>query len=436
MNGTILLKNGVLVTLEPLKLEKRDLLVEEGRIVARDRDIRPPAGCEVIDCRGRYVFPGFVNAQSHLFLSQTLGLSLTGTEPAESRRRLAEALGSETIVTAAFSGALDAVSLGTTTLIDSHSSPNQVTGALDLVRDTVLTVGLRLVSSYEIDGAADSEERETALRETRRFVLDSRSDKMAGLFGLENPIDVEDAFLETLAAEIRATSSGLQLRIDHSPAELEAGRARHGASTVERLAKFGLLGPRTILAHGTCTPEADLALAREAQTWLVHCPSSDALAGRPAAGFESFGDFSALGTAGCRSNVFAEARAAFLQARARGAEVTPNDVIKMIVGAQQLASDLLGIELGSTNRDAGADFVVMNYHPRTPLTPESLSEHLLFGMGPEHIEQVLIDGAVVYRSGTFPEVDTRRLAPLMRRGAEQLWSALAPADETSEAPSA
>ncbi|MCB9833219.1 MAG: amidohydrolase family protein [Planctomycetes bacterium] len=436
MNGTILLKNGVLVTLEPLKLEKRDLLIEEGRVAARDRDIRPPADCEVIDCRGRYVFPGFVNAQSHLFLSQTLGLSLGESEDAlGARRRLSAALGAETIVTAAFSGALDAVSLGTTTLIDSLSAPAQVSGALDLIRDTVLTVGLRLVSSYEIDAAGPASERDQALREARRFVAESRSDKTGGLFGLEDLVEADDAFLEAFAAEVKASGRGLQVRIDRDAAELARSRERHGASSVERLARFGLLGSRCILVHAGATPEDDLARAREAQAWLVHCPVADALAGRPTAAFESFGDFAALGTGGCRSNVFAEARAAFLQARARGARVGPVDVIRMIVGAQQLASDLLGIELGSTNRDAGADFVVMNYHPRTPLTPESLPEHLLFGMGPEHIEQVLVDGSVIYRSGSFPDVDTRRLAPLMRRGAEQLWSALAPEATTTEAPS-
>ena len=48
-------------------------------------------------------------------------------------------------------------------------------------------------------------------------------------------------------------------------------------------------------------------------------------------------------------------------------------------------------------------------------------------MGPANIEAVMIDGEIVYRGGKFVDIDTRRLAPLMRRGAEELWAAMTPA---------
>jgi dihydropyrimidinase len=45
-----------------------DILCEGERIVALGRDLPVPAGCEVIDAEGKYVFPGFIDPHTHIYL--------------------------------------------------------------------------------------------------------------------------------------------------------------------------------------------------------------------------------------------------------------------------------------------------------------------------------------------------------------------------------
>jgi cytosine/adenosine deaminase-related metal-dependent hydrolase len=426
VSKTTLLRNGVLISLEPLKLEKLDLLIVDGRVAAKDQRIEAPADCEVVDCRGRYIMPGFVDAHSHLYRSQTLGLPdvavLDGeTEPAPT---IEDVLTPETIVTSAFAGAMDALSLGTTTLIDLHQSSNQIHGSLGLVRDTVLTVGPRLVSGFEIDASRSVASFDAALRENERFCADNRTERARGTIGLGALSSTSDEQLARVSAIAQELACGVQISCDENDEARDLSLRQFGKNGINRLDEFGLLTPKTIINYRGEITATDAEMLRSRQAWVIHSPSADALSGNPAQRFEDFGYFAALGSGGCRSNVFAESRAAFLQGRARAAEINPLDVIRMIVGGQQLGSELLGLELGSTNRDAGADFIILNYHARTPLTPETLPAHLIFGMGPEHITSVMIDGDLVYRAGNFPDIDMRRLSPLMRKGAEDLWQSL------------
>ncbi len=62
----ILLKQGHLV--DPLAGEDgvRDILVEDGKIAAVDTQIAPLEDAEVVDCTGKYVFPGFIDMHVHL----------------------------------------------------------------------------------------------------------------------------------------------------------------------------------------------------------------------------------------------------------------------------------------------------------------------------------------------------------------------------------
>ncbi|MEZ6195062.1 MAG: amidohydrolase family protein [Planctomycetota bacterium] len=418
MKRKILLKNGNVVGLEPLKIEVVDLLVQEGRVVERRQGIRADAETEILDCRGRFILPGFVDAHAELHLSQSLGLppgSLGEVEgdPLQRDRRIRAAVEGahtpETLVTAAFAGALEAVRNGTTAVIDLHHAPGASADSLALVRDVLLTVGLRAVVSFRSEPGDDGLEGNAA------FAQENRSDTIAGLVSLtaERVLDAES--LRTAAA--RVAEDGARLLV-----ALESADSTNRA--VSALEAAGLLGPQTLVTRAVGLDEAAREKLVATGTWLIHCPSVDAREGLPQLELPSLGEMVSLGSGSSRSDVLGEARLAFYRARGQGLRVSAEDVLRLVVGGQQLASELLQVELGSTRRDAGADFTIFKYHPRTPIRTDNLADHILFGLGVQHVETVMIDGALVYRDGRFPDVDTRHLAPLMRRGARQLWEAL------------
>ena len=95
---------------------------------------------------------GFVCAHHHLY--STLARRVPG--PVSAPRDFAEilrsvwwrldtALDAEMIRWSAMLGAVEALSAGTTTLIDHHESPNCIEGSLDVIADACAEVGVRVV---------------------------------------------------------------------------------------------------------------------------------------------------------------------------------------------------------------------------------------------------------------------------------------------------
>ena len=58
-NGNVVLKNSV---------EKKDILIENGKIKEIGQDLSISEGVEVLDATGKEVYPGFVEAHSHIGL--------------------------------------------------------------------------------------------------------------------------------------------------------------------------------------------------------------------------------------------------------------------------------------------------------------------------------------------------------------------------------
>ena len=62
----LLIKNGEIVTGSERYFA--DVFCEGETIARIDRNIDPPAGAEVIDAKGKYVFPGFIDPHTHIYL--------------------------------------------------------------------------------------------------------------------------------------------------------------------------------------------------------------------------------------------------------------------------------------------------------------------------------------------------------------------------------
>lgn len=66
----LLIQNGMLYTMEEDTPFRGDLLIEGGRIAQIARKIPVPAGAKVIDAKGLRVYPGFIDAHSHIGIAQ------------------------------------------------------------------------------------------------------------------------------------------------------------------------------------------------------------------------------------------------------------------------------------------------------------------------------------------------------------------------------
>jgi cytosine/adenosine deaminase-related metal-dependent hydrolase len=129
----------------------------------------------------------------------------------------------------------------------------------------------------------------------------------------------------------------------------------------------------------------------------------------------------ALGTDGLDQDMLAEARAAFLGMRNAGRDDAVGATLAMLIGGQRLASAFFGTSLDTLGRDTPADLVVLDYRPPTPLTPDNLAGHVLFGLDRSHVRSTMVAGRFVLRDRRLTTVDEVAVFVGARRAAEALW---------------
>ncbi len=67
--GSVLIRNGTVLTVTKGTLENTDVLIKDGKIIQIAKNIAAPTGTKVIDATGMYVMPGIIDAHSHAGLS-------------------------------------------------------------------------------------------------------------------------------------------------------------------------------------------------------------------------------------------------------------------------------------------------------------------------------------------------------------------------------
>ena len=127
----MILRDGVLATLDPRDVERTDLRVEGDAIVGRGPSLAPVAGEEVLDLEGALVLPGLVNAHTHLYSALARGMPGPAEPPGSFVEilekvwwRLDRALDEESVYLSGLVGAIEAARRGTTVLFDHHDSPS------------------------------------------------------------------------------------------------------------------------------------------------------------------------------------------------------------------------------------------------------------------------------------------------------------------------
>lgn len=116
--GSVLIKNGTVLTVTKGVIAKGDVLVVDGLIKAVGQDLAAPPGVRVVDATGRYVLPGVIDSHTHIALAGTNEGSEAITPEAD--------VG--TVVNADDTSILTALSGGVTMVHTMHGSANPIGG--------------------------------------------------------------------------------------------------------------------------------------------------------------------------------------------------------------------------------------------------------------------------------------------------------------------
>ena len=478
---SLLIENGTVLTTGPAPavLPNHSVLIEDGVItrVAPARRLKSPAG-KRIDASGKVVAPGFINAHTHFY--STFARGLTKAKPAGDFVqvlknlwwRLDSALTTEDCYYSALVPLLEAIRHGTTTLIDHHASPQAVRGSLAAIEKAVRQSGLRACLCYELsdrDGARVSreglEENVSFIRHCQRAnrphpapptpvqsakPKDSASQRsakpkqigyrpsaigypphLAALFGLHAAFTLKDATLEKAAALGQELGTGFHIHVAEALSDQQHSLRKHRIRVVERLNKFGILGPRSIAAHCVHVNRRELEILAETETAVVHNPQSNLNNAVGVANLLAMAQrkvLVGLGTDAMTTHMLEELRVALWaqHLRARNPSVAFGEVVTaLLINNPKIASRVFNLPLGELREGCAGDLVLIDYDPPTPLDANSRFGHLVFGISQATVDTTIVGGRVLMQNKRLTlNLDEPRINARARELAARLWKRL------------
>ena len=428
----IVLDQALIVDFWPPAVEAGALRIDGGIIVERGPNVAREADDEVVDCRGRLVLPRLVNGHTHLYSALAVGMppptETPQTFPEILERiwwRLDRAHDAESIETSARIGALDALRCGTTTLIDHHASPNLIDGSLDLIERGIAAVGLRGILCYETTDRHGPQGAQAGLEENRRYLtrrIDHPSTQFAAMVGAHAAFTLEERTLEALAQLAGEFDRGVHIHVAEDSCDENRCQERFQILLIDHLANHGLLSKTdSLFVHCTHLDVEALTRLAGAGGVVAHCPRSNmnnAVGTLPMAATKVP---YVLGTDGHGSDMFCEARLAYLAARQDGVSLAPAQVLAGLARAGEFASRILDVRLGALQTGCVADVVLTDYRAATPLDSDNLAAHVVFALGAQHVCDVLAGGRWLLRARRVvvrdEEADRAGAQPITRR----LW---------------
>ncbi|MFH0883556.1 MAG: amidohydrolase family protein [bacterium] len=415
--------------------ENACITIEDGAVVSIDD--HPPANGtfdERIDFSGKVVLPGMINAHTHLYSALALGMPGPKVKPFNFVQilervwwKLDRALDEKSTRASFRAGLLECLRHGVTTVIDHHSSPEFTRGSLAMLAEEAKALGIRISVAYEVtdrngeDGFVSGVGENLAAWE--RF---HENPLVHPMFGLHASFTLSDDSLKRVGEELK-TREGLGIHIHLAEDQADEGDARQRGytSVVERLEHFGLLNKQGLVIHGLHIRLKDVQTLKKAGMRLVHNPTSNANNRVGLLSKETIEAMQAgLGTDGMQAQMLAEAKEGTLIRSSHLAGGVSNvDYVHLLFGNNPaIATHLFHHPVGRIAPGYSADFAIYDYDTRTPLSPDNVAGHLLFGIGEP--TDVLSMGEFRLRDGRFIGIDEAGIQEDARRQSKRLWDAM------------
>jgi 5-methylthioadenosine/S-adenosylhomocysteine deaminase len=427
----VLLTGATVITMN----ERRDVLTDAAVHVVEDRiaavgpttELRASArGDEELDCRSRIVIPGLVNTHTHLFQTLLKGLGddmvlkdwftcMTGPSAA--------VLTADDCFAAARHGCAEAISTGTTTLVDfMYVHPRPL--LTDAVLEAFDTTGMRGVVARGCITTGEELGVPPALVEDLGDVLQdaSRLISVRNTAGARVRVGLAPCMIWTVDTrtlrETRAladqTSAPITIHVSETDFEIGQSLERFGLRDLPYLESIGFLGPDVLAVHCVQCDQRDVDTLAEHDVKVSHNPCSNLYL---ASGFamipemRTAGVTIGLGSDGPASNnnhnmIHALKFAALMHKgfRRDATVITAEQVLEMatIGGAGAVGLDH---EIGSIEVGKQADLVVLRadnlcitplHHPVSALVYSAIGDE---------VEHVLIAGRLVLENGCMTTLD-------------------------------
>lgn len=277
----VLIRGGHVLTMDEAFSEGRwDVRVRDGRIVQIGENLSAD-GAEVLDASGCAVLPGFV--QTHIHLCQTLFRNLADDRALlewlkERIWPLEAAHDFESLSASANLGIADLLLGGTTAIVDMGTVHHT-----EAIFEALVASGLRAVAGKCMmddpscpDGLRES--TDDSMRES--LALAQKWDKANNGrirygFAPRFILSCTEELMTQVGHEAHQRDLFIHTHASENVYEISIVQAKAGERNVMALARYGIRGPKTVLAHCVHLDEAERSELAQAGTRVAHCPSSN-----------------------------------------------------------------------------------------------------------------------------------------------------------------
>jgi 5-methylthioadenosine/S-adenosylhomocysteine deaminase len=390
-------------------LESHGVFVRDGlicEVAAQDELRRRYPDVERIELADHLLIPGLVNLHTHAAMALLRGVGDDLPLQSWLHERiwpLERELVSETFVyDGSMLAAIEMLQAGITTVNDMYFFPDQ---GIEAMRAAGMRISAGLIvidfpSAYANHGE-DYLRKGMAIRD--RWMNDTA---VSFCLAPHAPYTVSDAVLEQVAVLSAELGLPVHMHVHETAREVEESLHLHGLRPLQRIAKFGLLGPDLIAVHGVHFNESDIAMMAGAAAHVAHCPHSNlklASGFAPIAALLKAGVNVGIGTDGAASNnrldLLAEAATAARLAKAVAGDASAFAAPQVLHALTLGGATALGLQdrIGSIELGKEADLVAVDLGGFTCSPCIDPLSHLVYVCGREQVSDVWVAGEPVVR---------------------------------------
>ncbi len=436
----IIIKNACVITGRGPVFPDGFVRIRAGRIAAAGDASRLKVGdARLIDAKGRYVLPGFINPHMHLY-----GLMARGMRVGRMKTfgrvlkglwwKLDRALDMEDIYISALLGGVEAIRSGVTTLVDHHASYGNISGSLGAISEALAKVGIRASLCFEISDREGKGARDEAVAETGLWLesvngwLSEHSDFLQrGMVGLHASMTLSDESLMMARELMDLYNVGAHVHVAEGIEDVDDARKKYGMSPVRRLMKHKILREGTLAVHCVHVDLEDIAILKRSRSTVVHNPMSNlgnAVGIAPLLKMWQKKIPIVVGSDGMSAGIADDLRLASLIQRpmAGDAQAGWNESERSLwKNAPSALSQMFGRDIGVIREGAAADIIISDARPQTPLTSENAWGHMIFGVLNSAVRTTIVGGSVRMKDFVIRGMDEKLLSEISVELAAKLW---------------
>ncbi len=439
----MLITNATIITWETPNrvLEKHAIYIAGDHV----HEIGPTAKLEKLypkskklDAHGQIVMPGGICAHTHFYGAFSRGMAIPGPAPKDFPEILQKlwwpldkALLDEDVRYSALISLVDAIKHGTTTLIDHHASPNVIDGSLDIIAEAVDQSGLRGVLCYEVSDRDGSDKVDAGIKENVRFLKRLAANphpRLAGTFGLHASLTLSGATLQACRAAA-PDETGFHIHVAEHEADEYDSLSKTNMRIVDRLQNQGILGPKTITAHGVHIDAHEIEILKDTGTWITHQPRSNmnnAVGTAPVESMMRAGVRVCLGNDGFSNAMWDEWKAAYFLHKIASRDprrMGGYDVTQMAIQNNSALANIFfpAAPIGQIVPGAYADLIFVEYQSPTPISADNLPWHIIFGFQSSMVTTTIVAGKILMKDRQLTTLDGAEIAERARELAPKVW---------------